>query len=61
MAGALALTMTACGNMKKGSDATSAIPVGPAFLADSAYSYCEQQCQFGPRTMNSEAHELCGQ
>ena len=61
MAGLMVLTMTACGNMKKGSDATSAIPVGPAFLADSAYSYCEQQCQFGPRTMNSEAHELCGQ
>lgn len=61
MAGLMVLTMTACGNMKKGSDATSAIPVGPTFLADSAYSYCEQQCQFGPRTMNSEAHELCGQ
>ena len=36
-------------------------PVGPAFSADSAYSYCERQCAFGPRTMNSEAHDLCGQ
>ena len=36
-------------------------PVGPAFCADSAYAYCQQQCDFGPRTMNSQAHEDCGQ
>ena len=36
-----------------------AAPVGPQFMADSAYAYCEAQCQFGPRTMNSEAHEKC--
>ena len=60
-AAVIALTMTGCGNMKKGSDATMATPVGPAFQADSAYSYCEQQCLFGPRTMNSDAHEQCGQ
>ena len=35
-------------------------PIGPVFNADSAYSYCEAQCAFGPRTMNSEAHEACG-
>ena len=35
--------------------------VGPAFSADSAFSFCEQQCLFGPRTMNSEAHERCAQ
>ena len=34
--------------------------IGPVFCADSAYLYCEQQCNFGPRTMNSEAHEACG-
>lgn len=33
--------------------------VGPAFSADSAYVYCKQQCDFGPRTMNSEAHDAC--
>ena len=60
-AAAIVLTMTGCGNMKKGSDGTMATPVGPAFQADSAYRYCEQQCQFGPRTMNSDAHEQCGQ
>ena len=36
-------------------------PAGPAFVADSAFAYCEAQCQFGPRTMNSEAHEKCAQ
>ncbi len=36
------------------------IPVGPAFNADSAMAFCQAQCDFGPRTMNSEAHERCG-
>lgn len=31
------------------------------FDADSAYAFCAAQCQFGPRVMNSEAHEQCGQ
>ena len=35
-------------------------PVGPAFCADSAYAFCQQQCDFGPRTMNSQAHDDCG-
>ncbi len=34
-------------------------PVGPAFMADSAMAYCKAQCDFGPRTMNSKAHDLC--
>ena len=36
-------------------------PFGPDFNADSALAYCYAQCEFGPRTMNSEAHERCGQ
>ena len=36
-------------------------PVGPVFCADSAFLFCQQQCDFGPRTMNSKAHEDCGQ
>ena len=36
-------------------------PVGPSFNADSAYAYCKAQCDFGPRTMNSEAHDKCGE
>lgn len=58
----LALALCACGGSKKTQDDTAAMtPVGPAFSADSAFVFCEQQCQFGPRTMNSEAHERCGQ
>ena len=34
-------------------------PVGPAFIADSAMAYCQAQCDFGPRTMNRKAHDLC--
>ena len=58
----LALLLMACGNTKKSTTETStvAVPVGPTFMADSAYLFCQQQCDFGPRTMNSEAHERCG-
>lgn len=34
-------------------------PVGPVFNADSAYIYTRAQCDFGPRPMNSDAHEKC--
>lgn len=33
--------------------------VSIAFNADSAYAFCAAQCNFGPRTMNSEAHDRC--
>lgn len=53
--------LLSCGNSKKATAETQAAqPVGPVFIADSAYVYCEKQCSFGPRTMNSEAHEQCG-
>src|SRR5574344_652902 len=35
-------------------------PVGPQFNADSAIAFCQAQCEFGPRTMNSTAHDKCG-
>lgn len=55
----LTVTMS-CGNSKKTTaEASMAQPIGPEFVADSAYAYCEAQCAFGPRTMNSEAHDLC--
>lgn len=34
-------------------------PIGPQFNADSAIFYCKSQCDFGPRTMNSKAHDDC--
>ncbi|MBO7052013.1 MAG: M28 family peptidase [Prevotella sp.] len=33
--------------------------VGPVFDADSTMLFCAQQCDFGPRTMNSTAHDEC--
>ncbi len=61
----LMMFLTACSGNRKaaagGGDDITSQPVGPAFSADSAYAYCEKQCSFGPRTMNSEAHEQCGE
>ena len=61
----LVALLTACSGNKKaasgGGDDIAMQPVGPTFVADSAYAYCEKQCSFGPRTMNSEAHEQCGE
>lgn len=34
-------------------------PVGPAFNVDSCYAYVKAQCDFGPRPMNTEAHDKC--
>ena len=51
-----------CGNLKKQTATEAAMqPVGPAFSADSAYAFCAEQCNFGPRTMNSKAHDDCEQ
>lgn len=36
------------------------IPSPLTFCEDSAYQYVAQQCSYGPRTMNSRAHDLCG-
>ena len=57
---ALAL-LTSCKSTKKADTEPTPIAVGPDFNADSAYVYCEKQCEFGPRTMNSEAHDRCAQ
>lgn len=52
--------LLSCGNSKKTTAETVNLqPAGPVFVADSAYAYCEAQCAFGPRTMNSEAHDKC--
>ena len=54
--------VTSCGLRKQAASNDVAVlqPVGPAFCADSAFAFCEAQCEFGPRTMNSQAHEDCG-
>lgn len=60
---ALALC-TACGSKKATAttDSEETQPTaGPTFNPDSAYNFCAAQCSFGPRTMNSQAHEKCKQ
>ncbi len=54
------LALTSCKSSKK-VDEQQAMPTGPEFCADSAYAFCEKQCEFGPRIMNSEAHDKCAQ
>lgn len=54
----IALLMAGC-KEKPVLDANYVSPA-PVFCEDSAYAYVAEQCQFGPRTMNSEAHEKCG-
>lgn len=55
--------LLSCGNLRRqaNDNGVSMQPVGPAFCADSAYAFCQQQCDFGSRTMNSKAHDDCEQ
>lgn len=55
----LLLLLSACSTTKKSQTMAEAVNID--FCADSAYAFCAAQCDFGPRTMNSEAHELCAQ
>ena len=55
------LMTTACNSKKTSQITENEKPVDIEFMADSAYQFCEQQCAFGPRTMNSEAHQQCRQ
>ncbi len=61
VAAMMAVMMSGCGNKKTNMSENTQQPVGPEFVADSAFFYCQQQCDFGPRTMNSEAHKECGE
>ena len=56
-----ALLLCGCSTSKKSQTAEQPPVVSIEFNADSAYAFCAAQCDFGPRTMNSEAHECCGQ
>ena len=47
------------GNSTATATETETAAVGPQFNEDSAWAYCNRQCEFGPRTMNSVAHEQC--
>ena len=56
--------LMACGYVKKSESAAAdsqTVQIGPSFQADSAYAFCAAQCAFGPRVMNSDAHQQCGE
>lgn len=55
----LAVFLCGCGTTKKQVEQQPLVNI--QFNADSAYQFCAAQCDFGPRTMNSEAHERCAQ
>ena len=55
---AFLLMAFSCCTTKKSQQVT-APAVAIEFNADSAYAFCAAQCSFGPRTMNSEAHDRC--
>ena len=53
-----------CGDKKKTEtkeNTEEVVMAGPQFNQDSAYVYCKAQCDFGPRPMNTPAHEACGE
>ena len=59
------VVITACGGSQKTESGLATTswqdePVGIVFQADSAMAFCQRQCDFGPRTMNTTAHEQCG-
>lgn len=55
-------SLCACkGNISNNGKTEEQSAVSIRFVADSAYAFCDAQCAFGPRTMNSEAHERCGE
>ena len=56
----LVFVLAGCKSSKSNQDLLiSNVPVGPDFNADSAFAFCQAQCDFGPRTMNSTAHDQC--
>ena len=56
----LCIILCGCKSRKPVTEDESSL-CGPTFCEDSAYVFCAEQCQFGPRTMNSEAHEQCAE
>ncbi len=55
------VSLTSCKHTKTASDSAVSLqqPCGPVFNADSAFMYCSRQCDFGPRAMNTKAHDDC--
>ena len=52
------LTVAGCKGGKTGE--AEYVSPAPVFDEDSAYTYVAEQCAFGPRVMNTAAHDSCG-
>ena len=58
----IAYSCASCKNATKtATDPDTVALVGPTFRGDSAYVFAAKQCEFGPRVMNSAAHDRCGE
>lgn len=57
----LIIMMTSCGAGSKKNNSETAVKAQtvPAFNADSAYRYVENQTLYGPRVPNTDAHKAC--
>src|SRR5574344_3116337 len=55
----IVLLITACKSGNKVEQKETQKPISPEFNVDSAYVYIADQCKFGPRVMNSPAHDSC--
>lgn len=53
------VSCSGCGGNAGGEEQQAYQTNAPAFNTDSAYQYLKEQCSFGPRTMNSAAHDSC--
>ena len=60
------LSFMACGGNNQGNTANNADEANkrvvnvPQFNADSAFFFVKAQVDFGPRAMNTAAHDACG-
>src|SRR5690554_553183 len=56
----LTVSCNSCQSGKRSTVAETYQPQSPAFNADSAYRYVEEQVAFGPRVPGTAAHSDCG-
>jgi len=55
-----AVALASCNNPKT-TQTENELVMAPEFCEDSAYIYVADQCSFGPRVMNTAAHDSCGE
>lgn len=60
LGGMVGMVSSSCTGGKTTAEKVEYVSPAPEFCEDSAYLYVAEQCAFGPRVMNSEAHDLCG-